>query len=181
MCAHIAQINAENGLRLVEAHEPLLLGSAGTVTANADLADDADEVVIIYADNFSDIDLRPLIAFHRGHNDPLTMVLFQAPNPCVCGIAELDKDSRIISFVEKPKSPASSLANAGIYVIDADAYREIAQMKAFDLGFEVLPRFVGRMRGWTWGGYYLDIGTHESLERAERDARKVLPEAFQTK
>ena len=42
-------------------------------------------------------------------------------------------------------------------------------MGAFDLGFEVLPRFVGRMRGWVWGGYHLDIGTHEALELARRD------------
>ena len=106
------------------------------------------------------------------------MVLFRAPNPSACGIAELDKEGRIISFVEKPKTPASNLANAGLYVIDAAAYREIAEMKAFDLGFEVLPRFVGRMRGWIWGGYYLDIGTHESLERAERDARDLFPKEF---
>ena len=181
VCAHIAQINANNGLRLVATHEPVLLGSAGTITANANLADDVDEIVIIYADNFSDIDLRPLIAFHRGHADPLTMVLFEAPNPCACGIAELDREGRIISFVEKPKTPASNLANAGLYVIDAAAYHEIARMNAFDLGFEVLPRFVGRMRGWTWGGYYLDIGTHESLERAERDAQELFPEGFPTR
>jgi D,D-heptose 1,7-bisphosphate phosphatase len=179
--AHIAQINAENDLRLVEAHEPILLGSAGTITANVDLADDVDEIVIIYADNFSDIDLRPLIAFHREHSDPLTLVLFQAPNPCVCGIAELDSEGRIISFVEKPEVPRGNLANAGLYVIDAAAYREIARMKAFDLGFEVLPRFVGRMRGWTWGGYYLDIGTHDSLKRAERDARELFPERVSPK
>ena len=176
MRAHIAKINAENRLRLVEAHEPVIPGSAGSVTANIDLADDVDEVVIIYANNFSDIDLRPLIAFHRDHTDPLTMVLFRTPNPSVCGIAELDKKGRIISFVEKPKSPASNLANAGLYVIDTAAYREIAEMKAFDLDFEVLPRFVGRMRGWIWGGYYLDIGTHKSLERAEHDAREFFPE-----
>ena len=54
-------------------------------------------------------------------------------------------------------------------------------MKAFDLGFEVLPRFVGRMRGWTWGGYYLDIGTHESLKRAEHDARDLFPERIRDK
>jgi histidinol-phosphate phosphatase family protein len=176
--AHIAQINAQNRLRLVEVYEPVLLGSAGTVAANVDLADDVDEIVIIYADNFSDIDLRPLIAFHRAHTDPLTMVLFHAPDPCACGIAELDKDRRVISFVEKPKSPVSNLANAGLYVIDADAYREIAELMAFDLGFDVLPRFVGRMRGWTWGGYYLDIGTQESLKRAECDARNLFPEGF---
>ena len=59
----------------------------------------------------------------------------------------------------------------------ADAYREIAAMKAFDLGFEVLPRFVGRMRGWPWDGYHLDVGTHEALEKARRDAPRLLAAA----
>jgi D,D-heptose 1,7-bisphosphate phosphatase len=174
--AYITKVNSEGRLHLVESHEPTLLGSAGTVTANADLADDADQIVIIYADNLSDIDLRPLLAFHRTHGDPFTMVLFRAPNPRACGIAELDAEGRIVSFVEKPEQPATDLANAGLYVVDAEAYREIAAMRAFDLGFEVLPRFVGRMRGWVWGGYYLDIGTHEALARARRDAPAILPQ-----
>jgi D,D-heptose 1,7-bisphosphate phosphatase len=173
--AYITKVNSEGRLRLVESYEPTLLGSAGTVTANADLADEADQVVIVYADNFSDIDLRPLLAFHRAHGDPLTMVLFHAPNPRACGIAALDAAGRIVSFVEKPEQPASDLANAGLYVVDAQAYRQIAAMRAFDLGFEVLPRFVGRMRGWVWGGYHLDIGTHEALERARKDAAEILP------
>ena len=80
-----------------------------------------------------------------------------------------------MSFVEKPEQPASNLANAGLYVVDAVAYREIAAMRAFDLGYEVLPRFVGRMRGWVWGGYYLDIGTHEALERARQDVVEIFP------
>jgi histidinol-phosphate phosphatase family protein len=174
--AYVEQVNAAKRLRLVESYEPTLLGSAGTVTANADLADDAELVVILYADNLSDIDLRPLIAYHRQHGDPLTMVLFRAPNPSACGIAELDGDGRIISFVEKPQRPASNLANAGIYVVTAEAYREIAAIGAFDLGFDVLPRFVGRMRGWEWGGYYLDIGTPEALDRARRDAVSIFHE-----
>ena len=174
--AHIEQLNAEGPLHLVESYEPVLLGSAGTITANADLANCADEVVIIYADNLSDIDLRPLIAFHRQHGDPMTMVLFKAPNPRACGIAELDGEERIVSFVEKPAEPLSDLANAGLYVLSAAAYREIADMKVFDIGFDVLPRFVGRMRGWIWGGYYLDIGTHEALDRARRDAEVIFPD-----
>ena len=76
-------------------------------------------IVIIYADNFSDIDLRPLLDFHRGHDDPFTMVLFRAPDPRACGIAELDAEGRIVSFVEKPDEPTSDLANAGVYVVDA--------------------------------------------------------------
>ena len=171
--AYIDHSNSQGSVRLVESHEPVLLGSAGTVTANADLADLADQIVIIYADNLSDIDLRPLLDFHRSHDDPFTMVLFRAPNPRACGIAELDAGGRIVSFIEKPENPVTDLANAGLYVVDASAYREIAALEAFDLGFDVLPRFVGRMRGWVWGGYHLDIGTHRALEQARADGPKV--------
>jgi hypothetical protein len=43
-------------------------------------------------------------------------------------------------------------------------------MKAFDLGFDVLPRFVGRMRGHIHNGYHRDIGNHEALAAACREA-----------
>ena len=172
---YIAGVNERGGARLVESHEPELLGSAGTVAANADLADDADVILIVYADNLSDVDLGSFIRFHEGHDAPFSMMLFRAPNPRACGIAELDGEARIVSFVEKPENPSSDLANAGLYAVDAEAYREMASLKAFDLGFEVLPRFTGRMRGWLWGGYHLDIGNHAALEQARRDAASVFP------
>src|SRR5262249_6508939 len=177
---YLESVNASGRLRLVEAYEPELLGSAGTVAANAELADGAEAVVILYADNLSDLDLRPLLAYHRRHGDPLTMVLFRTPDPRACGIVELDAQDRIVSFVEKPERPKSDLANAGLYVLDAAAYRAIAAMRAFDLGFDVLPQFVGRMRGWVWGGYFRDVGTHQALEQARHDAATVFPEAAWT-
>jgi NDP-sugar pyrophosphorylase family protein len=167
--SHLGHMNVAGAVRFTEFHEPRLLGSAGTIAANPDYADDADAIVVIYADNLSDVDLRGLLSFHGFHPDPLTMVLFRAADPTACGIVELDAAARVLSFVEKPPVPRSDLANAGVYVFDAAAYREIARMGAFDLGFDVLPRFVGRMRGWLWEGYHQDIGTHESLERARRE------------
>jgi D,D-heptose 1,7-bisphosphate phosphatase len=168
--AYIARVNSTGRLRITESFEPKLLGSAGTIAANGDLADGADDIIIVYADNFSDVDLRQLHAFHRTHADPITMLLFRAPDPRACGIAELDDVGRVVSFVEKPLTPRSNLANAGAYVVSAHAYREIASVRAFDLGFEVLPRFVGRMRGWAWDGYHLDIGSPEALAQARQDA-----------
>jgi histidinol-phosphate phosphatase family protein len=166
----IDRVNRSGRLSLTETYESTLLGSAGTIAANADLADGADHVIIIYADNFSDVDLAAMLAFHECHGDPFTMLLFRAPNPRACGIAELDGEGRVVSFIEKPKEPKSSLANGGVYIISTSAYREIAAMQAFDLGFEVLPKFVGRMRGWAWDGYHLDVGTPEALAKARRDA-----------
>jgi D,D-heptose 1,7-bisphosphate phosphatase len=176
--AYIEHVNTTGRLHLTESFEPELLGSAGTIAANADLADSADAVFIVYADNLSDVDLGQLLAFHRTHGDPFTMLLFRAPDPRTCGIAELDNAGRVVSFIEKPQAPRSDLANAGVYVVSADVYREIAALRAFDIGFEVLPRFVGRMRGWAWEGYHLDIGNPVALAQAQRDAATLrLPTA----
>ncbi len=170
--AHIARTNATRALTVTEAYEPQLLGSAGTVHANRAWADDADEVIVIYADNLSDVDLAAMLEFHRSHNDPMTMLLFRTAYPEQCGIATLDGD-RIVDFVEKPENPASDLANAGLYVLDADAWREIADMDVFDFGFDVLPAFVGRMRGFEHTGYHRDIGNKEALEQANIDAKRL--------
>ncbi len=166
---YIDRVNARGDVTLTEAFEPELLGSAGTVTANRAWAAGADAVVVIYADNLSDIDLGAFLAFHAGHDDPMTMALFETPYPEKCGIATLDAADRVTDFIEKPANPASNLANAGLYVLDKSAWDEIADMHAFDFGFDVIPAFVGRMRGFRHGGYHRDIGTHESLAQAEDD------------
>jgi mannose-1-phosphate guanylyltransferase len=168
--AYMVQQNAQRALQLSEAYEPALLGSAGTVHANRGWADGADRIVVIYADNLSDIDLGALVAFHDSHDDPMTMALFRAEHPEKCGIATLDAQGVITEFIEKPEHPASDLANAGIYVLDAEAWREIADMDAFDFGFDVIPRFAGRMRGFAHPGYHRDIGTPEALAAANADA-----------
>lgn len=167
----------QRGFEVEEVFEPELLGSAGTIHANPTWADGADACVIVYADNLSSIDLAEPIRFHASHDDPLTMVLFHASNPRACGIAQLDGSDRVIDFAEKPEDPKSDLANAGIYVVDAAAYREIAERNAFDFGFDVLPGFVNRMRGWIFEGYHRDIGDMDSLERARRDAPSVFGSA----
>lgn len=170
---YIAETNARRQVRLVESYEPELLGSAGTIHANRDWVDDGDDCVIIYADNLSNVNLRLVFEFHALHDDPFTMMLFHTERPHECGIAELDSENRVVSFIEKPRDPRSDLANAGLYVVSADGYREMADIDGFDIGFDIIPRFVGRMRGWVFDGYHRDIGNLDALERAERDAPQV--------
>jgi mannose-1-phosphate guanylyltransferase len=171
--AYITAKNATGNFRVSEGYEPTLLGSAGTIHTNRAFADDADHMLIVYADNLSNVDLATILTFHRSHGGPMTMLLFRTQYPEKCGIAQLNADGIVTEFVEKPSQPRGNLANAGVYGVTADAYREMADMKQFDLGFDVLPRFVGRMRGFAWDGYHRDIGTIESLEQAEIDAPRV--------
>ena len=167
---HIRSVNERGTMDIREFHEPELLGSAGTVHANRNWADGSEGVLVIYADNFSNIDLGAFLEFHRNHEDPMSMALFRTEHPTKCGIAEVNGNGVITSFVEKPDNPTSNLANAGLYVLSADAWREIADMDVFDFGFDVIPAFVGRMRGFVHDGYHRDIGTPEALATANRDA-----------
>ncbi len=170
---HIDHINAKGRFRVAESYERVLLGSAGTVHANRSFIKEGEDCLIVYADNLSNVDLAEMMCVHRSHGDPITMMLFHAPRPEHCGIAELNGDGRIVGFVEKPSHPRTDLANGGVYALSFDAYRQIADMNRCDLAFDVLPAFVGRMRGWVWEGYHRDIGTPESLRQARIDAPRV--------
>lgn len=170
---YLRNLQAHERWNIAEKYEPKLLGSAGTIHKNRAWMDDGDTCVIIYADNLSTLDLGEVIAFHRSHDDPFTTVLFRTHRPEACGIAELDTNGRIVGFIEKPKRPKSDLANAGVYVMNAEAYREIADRNRFDLGFDVLPAFINRMHGYCFEGYHRDIGDIDSLEQARIDAPKV--------
>ena len=179
--ALIAEYNGRNsGVRLHECHEPELLGSAGTVSVNPQVADGAGDVIVVYADNFSVLDLRSMLAAHAANRAEFTMALFASPNPRSCGIAELDDQDRVVAFVEKPETPRGNLANAGIYVLAAEVYREIAALCAFDLGFDVIPRYVGRMHGFRHAGYHVDVGTQDTYRQACAAAEDLLTRMGQT-
>ena len=171
--AYVDRVNKSRRVHMTEAYEPILLGSAGTIHANRSFIESGDTALIVYADNLSKVDLRALLDFHYSHHDSMTMLLFRAVQPERCGIVRMDSESRIISFVEKPRYPMGNLANAGLYALTAEAYHEIVDMNKFDLAFDVLPAFVGRMRGWVFDGYHLDIGTHEALAQATADAPHI--------
>ena len=166
---YLEQLMPAGRFLLREAYEPQLLGSAGTIAANRDWMDDADTCLVVYTDNLSAVKLSELIHYHQSHDDPFTMMLFHTRSPRDCGIAQLDEQERVVDFIEKPQDPPSDMANAGVYVISAEAYREIADRQAFDIGHDILPTLVGRMRGWLYNGYHRDIGSLESLDFARRE------------
>jgi len=175
MRALLARINARvASVCLHELYEPELLGSAGTIARNPDIVHGADAVIVIYADNLSTLDLGAMRTFHQAHAAPFTMALFHAPNPRACGIAELGAGQRIVAFTEKPPQPRGDWANAGVYFVRAQMYREIAALRAFDMGFDVIPRLVGRMHGYLHTGYHRDIGTPAAYALAQAEAPALL-------
>ena len=151
-------------------HEQQLLGSAGTLAANRDFFGD-QPFFIIYGDNLSDVDLADLYASHMQHRPVLTLSTFEAEFPERCGIAEIDQQQIIQGFIEKPKTPLSNRAAAGIYVADKEIFDYFPQHNnslVLDLGFDVIPRLVGKMRNYSIDKL-IDIGTFENYQKANGD------------
>jgi mannose-1-phosphate guanylyltransferase len=165
-----------SALRIQLFHEPVLLGSAGTIRANQAFVADGHSFLIAYADNLTSADLSALMAFHRRRRPVLTVGLFEADEPTRCGIAEVDADDVIVGFEEKPVRPRSNLANAGLYVAKASLFDRLPATVPSDFGRDVLPSLVGAMGGFRVREPLLDIGTFASYEQAERESARFVLE-----
>jgi len=171
----IAEWNSDlkNKLRVITFHEPELLGSAGTILACQQWWENASELLIIYADNFTMEKIDDILIFHQFHNFPFTVGIFETEEPERCGIVSLNDYGLIVDFVEKPINPKTNLASAGIYVADTDILKNVLECnekfnRPYDLGHHVLPKLTGRMMAYRLKSFLIDIGTPESYMRAQK-------------
>jgi mannose-1-phosphate guanylyltransferase len=149
--------------------EPELLGSAGTLLANREWVEGEEFFLACYADNLTDFDLCSLIDAHREQCALATWTVFHSTNPSAGGVVELDAVGRVIGFVEKPSEPVSDLTNAGMYAFDPSVLDEIDGGLPSDIGYNLLPRLVGRARAVLVEGYFRDVGTAEAYRRAREE------------
>jgi mannose-1-phosphate guanylyltransferase len=149
--------------------EPELLGSAGTLLANRDWLGRDEPFLVCYADNLTDFDLRLLLEAHHAHRPVATLAVFHSERPSAGGVVELDDFGRVVGFTEKPTHPVSDLTNAGMYVFEPGVLDEIDGPPPLDIGYDLLPRLVGRARAVPVEGYFRDIGTPEAYRRAREE------------
>jgi mannose-1-phosphate guanylyltransferase len=149
--------------------EPELLGSAGTLLAMRRWVAAEDLFLACNADNLTDFDVRLLIEAQRRHDPIATLALFHSPNPAAVGIVEVDAAGTMIGFTEKPREPASDLANAGIYAFRPEVLDELDGTVPADIGYHLLPRLIGRARTVLVEGYFRDIGTPEAFRQARQE------------
>jgi mannose-1-phosphate guanylyltransferase len=152
-----------HGIEIIEGFEPELLGSAGTLAKARNFLSSDERFLIIYADNYGEVDLSRMIAFHDERRlPPLVALAYHTPYPNRCGIFELDADGCVVGFEEKPQRPKGDVANTGIHVATRELFDFVPNHLPADIGSHVLPKLVGRMYAYITDEYIRDIGTPES-------------------
>lgn len=157
--------------RVTVRHEPELLGTAGTLIANAGFLG-GDDGLLIHADNWCLADFPSFLAAHRDRQKGcvMTMMSFRTETPSSCGILETDSNGVVIGFHEKQANPPGNLANGAVYLLAPEFLAEMKNRwpQASDFSTEILPHFVGRIQAWETSAPFLDIGTPESYALANR-------------
>jgi mannose-1-phosphate guanylyltransferase len=156
-------------VRVQISDEPVLLGSAGTIRANRQWVAAEETFWVFYADVLTDADLGEIVHLHEKLKAAVTIGVYRVPDPSRCGIVQLDADAWVTEFVEKPKTPIGNLAFSGV-ILGGPAFLDaLPALSPSDIGFDVLPRLVGRMAAHEIKNYLIDIGTIENYRLAQEN------------
>ena len=99
------------------------------------------------------------------------MMTFETDDPKSCGSVEEDARGVVRAFHEKVLNPPGNHANAAVYIFESSVidFLETLGKDVIDISTEVIPHYVGRICSFHNTDYHRDIGTLESLAKAERE------------
>lgn len=106
------------GLHMSYTYEDRPLGSGRAVKEAAREHGASGTLVVCNGDIITNLDLTGMLLRHRESGATLSMSLAPVPDPWTYGVAEVEPDLRIKSFVEKPPQgeEPSNLINAGTWI-----------------------------------------------------------------
>ena len=131
---------SRQGIKLVYAYEPELLGTAGGVRNVRDHFGD-ETFLIISGDALTDIDLTSFYAAHKEKGGIATLALKRVDDPSQLGVVIVDDVGRIQGFQEKPApgEELSNLGSCGIYMFEPAIFDYFPETEFVDWAHDVFP------------------------------------------
>jgi NDP-sugar pyrophosphorylase family protein len=158
------------------------VGSADSARISMEYYESSGPMLVAQSDNIVDINIREFLNLHQSKKGVMTIALTTVKDVEGFGIAELDGESRISSFTEKPsrEEATSKLANTGIYVVgqklrEIFKERELVEMRnngRLDFGKDLIPYLLKKgypVYGYILKGLWYDIGSPKAYLKAMKE------------
>jgi len=162
---------------------------------------DFDHLIILSGDQLYRMNFEEVVTQHMVTGAEITVATIPVSRKdcAALGIMQIDHESRITKFVEKPKEDAlvnplkvpddmkknlgikgdddAFLASMGIYVFNRKVIAELLDNPLSDFGKHIIPHAITTRRvfSYVYQGYWEDIGTIRSFFEANLDLVSELP------
>jgi len=159
-------------IQLRYSRENFPLGTGGAITL-ALKKEDTSPVLVLNGDTLVEIDYPALIAWYAKDPSPVAIVLRHVPNVSRFGAVAL-LDERVVGFQEKGQH-GPGLVNAGVYIVRPEVFSRYVTGESFSFETDFLQQYCRDLlpRACITAGYFIDIGTPEDYERAQKEVVSV--------
>lgn len=153
------------GVRVTQSMENKPLGTAGALHLIKDQLE--DELFVFYGDIYTTINLREMLKFHKRKKADATLALHKSDHPQDSTVVKIDKNSKLLSFIEKPGKnwkKHGNLTATSLYILKKEVINFIAQGRTVDFAKDVFPKMLKankKLFGYMTQEYVKDIGTPE--------------------
>jgi mannose-1-phosphate guanylyltransferase len=160
------------GVKLTYFMEEEPRGTAGAVKNAESYLDET--IFVLNGDVFTDLNLAEMLAYHRKKKAQATIALIQVDNPSAYGVVETNDKGKVQRFIEKPPpgTETTNWVNAGTYILEREVLDVIPPGCNYMFERGLFPQLLQTGRpvfGYSYKGYWLDMGTPEHYHKINRD------------
>jgi dTDP-glucose pyrophosphorylase len=147
--------------------------SKGTAGALSLLGDNlTDHYLVVNGDVLTQVNFQALVEFHLALKSAITMCVRDYEIQVPYGVVEVDSH-KVTSLKEKPK--IKYFVNGGMYIVSADAIRQIPSSGKYDMT-QLIDNLLLQdhvVSSFPVHEYWLDVGKHDDFQKAALEYEKI--------
>ena len=129
--------------------------------------------LMMNGDVLTTLDFSHLVNYHKRNGAIATIALKKREVKIDFGVVEIDDGNSIVGYTEKPR--IDYLVSMGVYVFDPSVLEYIRPNEYLDFP-DLIKKLISNgetVKGYTYDGYWLDIGRPDDYERANMEIEEI--------
>ena len=161
------------GLKINYSKEEMPLGTAGPLTLIPGLT---DTFLVMNGDILTTLNYSDLLAFHHQQQAAATIAMYQRDVKIDLGVIKTNDRNELIDYIEKPSY--AYRVSMGVYIFEPRVLDYIPAEQRLDFPDLVhkLLQNNEKVMGYSFDGYWLDIGRPDDYERAVEEFARLRSE-----